>query len=41
MKFNYFTTEYAIITLQKIIQITGCLPGLKEIGNVDNVLEHI
>ncbi len=41
MKFNYLNTEYAIKTHDKIIQISGGLYGLKEIGNIDSVLEHV
>ena len=41
MKFNYLNTEYAIKTHDKIIQISGGLFGLKEIGNIDSLLEHI
>lgn len=41
MKFNYLNTEYAIKTHDKIIQISGGLYGLKEIGNIDSVLNNI
>lgn len=41
MRFNYLKTEDAIRTHDKIIQISGGLFGLKEIGNIDSLLEHI
>lgn len=41
MKFNYINTKYAIKTHDKIIQISGGLFGLKEIGNIDSLLNHI
>ncbi len=41
MEFRYFTTEYAIITQNKIIEISGGLPGIKNIGDLVSPLEHI
>jgi death-on-curing protein len=41
MKCNYFTTAYAIKTHDKIIEISGGLPGIKDFGNLDSPLTHI
>lgn len=41
MNFNYLKTEDAIKTHDKIIQISGGLFGIKEIGNIDCLLDHI
>jgi death on curing protein len=41
MPFIYFTVEYAIKTHDKIIEISGGLPGIKDWGNIESPLEHI
>ena len=41
MKYNYLNTEYAIQTHDKIIEISGGISGIKNIGNVDSPLYHI
>jgi death-on-curing protein len=41
MEFRYFTIEYAIKTHDKIIDISGGLSGLKNIGDLESPLEHI
>lgn len=37
----YFTTEYAVKTHDKIIEISGGASGILNIGILDSVLEHI
>jgi len=41
MAFLYFTTEYAIKTHDKIIEISGGASGIKDLGNLESPLEHI
>lgn len=41
MTFLYFTTEYAIKTHDKIIEISGGISGIKDFGNLESPLEHI
>ena len=41
MAYLYFTTEYAIKTHDKIIEISGGVHGIKDPGNLDSPLEHI
>ena len=41
MKYNYLNTEYAIKTHDKIIEISGGIAGVKNIGNIDSPLYHI
>lgn len=41
MEFLYFTAEYAIKTHDKIIQISGGIYGIKDLGNLESSLEHI
>ena len=41
MAFLYFTTEYAIKTHDKIIEISGGASGVKDLGNLESPLEHI
>jgi death on curing protein len=41
MSFIYFTTEYAVKTHDKIIEISGGASGILNIGILDSVLEHI
>lgn len=41
MTFVYFTTEYAVKTHDKIIEISGGANGILNIGTLDSVLEHI
>jgi len=41
MPFLYFTTEYAIKTHDKIIEISGGASGIKDLGNLESPLEHI
>ena len=41
MPYLYFTTEYAVITHDKIIEISGGAKGTLNIGIIDSVLEHI
>lgn len=41
MKLKYFTSEYAIKTHDKIIEISGGNPGIKNFGNIDSPLYHI
>jgi death on curing protein len=41
MKFLYFTAEYAIKTHDKIIEISGGVSGIKDLGNLESPLEHI
>jgi death on curing protein len=41
MSFLYFTTEYAVKTHDKIIEISGGASGILNIGILDSVLEHI
>lgn len=41
MEFLYFTAEYAIKTHDKIIQISGGIYGIKDLGNLESPLEHI
>jgi len=41
MTFLYFTTEYAIKTHDKIIEISGGASGIKDLGNLESPLEHI
>lgn len=37
----YFTTEYAIAEHDWIIENSGGMPGTKDVGTIDSVLEHI
>jgi death-on-curing protein len=41
MAFLYFTTEYAIKTHDKIIEISGGASGINDLGNLESPLEHI
>ena len=41
MKLIYFTTEYAVKLHDKIIEISGGRPGIKDYGNIDSPLAHI
>lgn len=41
MAFLYFTTEYAIKTHDKIIEISGGASGIKDLGNLESPLTHI
>lgn len=41
MNFLYFTTEYAIKTHDKIIEISGGAMGINDLGNLESPLEHI
>jgi death on curing protein len=41
MPYLYFTTEYAIKTHDKIIEISGGASGVKDLGNLESPLEHI
>ena len=41
MPFLYFTTEYAIKTHDKIIEISGGVSGIKDLGNLESPLGHI
>lgn len=41
MAFLYFTTEYAIKTHDKIIEISGGAGGINDLGNLESPLEHI
>ncbi len=41
MPFLYFTTEYAIKTHDKIVEISGGANGIKDLGNLESPLEHI
>ena len=41
MALFYFTAEYAVKTHDKIIELSGGLTGVKELGNLESPLEHI
>lgn len=41
MNFLYFNTKYAIKTHDKIIEISGGIYGIKDLGNLESPLEHI
>ena len=41
MAFLYFTTEYAIKTHDKIIEISGGASGINDLGNLESPLGHI
>ena len=41
MIFLYFNTKYAIKTHDKIIEISGGMYGIKDLGNLESPLEHI
>lgn len=41
MGYRYFTTKYAIERHDKIIEISGGLGGIKNIGDLESPLEHI
>jgi death-on-curing protein len=41
MELNYFTTEYIIKTHQKIIEISGGIPAVKNFGYIDSPIHHI
>jgi death-on-curing protein len=41
MRFLYFTTQYAIKTHDKILEISGGKSGIKNVGNIDSPLYHI
>lgn len=41
MPYLYFTTEYAVITHDKIIEISGGASGIKDLGNLESPLWHI
>ena len=41
MEFLYFNLEYAIKTHDKIIEISGGMNGVKDMGNLESPLEHI
>jgi len=41
MAYNYFETDYAIRIHDKIIEISGGSPGIKDFGNIDSPLTHI
>ncbi len=41
MNFLYFNTKYDIKTHDKIIEISGGIYGIKDLGNLESPLEHI
>ena len=41
MALNFFTSDYAIRIHDKIIEISGGRPGIKDYGNIDSTLAHI
>lgn len=41
MDYKYFTTLYAIKTHDKIIEVSGGLHGIKNIGDLESPLNHI
>lgn len=41
MEYKYFTTRYAIERHDKIIEISGGLEGIKNIGDLESPLHHI
>ena len=41
MELNYFTTEYIIKIHQKIIEISGGIPDVKNFGYIDSPIHHI
>ncbi len=41
MPWLFFTTEYAIKTHDKIIEISGGIGGVKDAGNLESPLHHI
>ncbi|MFE3867438.1 type II toxin-antitoxin system death-on-curing family toxin [Flavobacterium sp. LS2P90] len=41
MKLIYFSSQYAIKIHDKIIEISGGHPGIKNFGNIDSPLHHI
>lgn len=41
MDYKYFTTSYAIERHDKIIEISGGLEGIKNIGDLESPLQHI
>jgi death on curing protein len=41
MSYLYFTTDYAVKTHDKIIEISGGVSGIKDVGNLESPLEHI
>ena len=40
-KYNYFTTEFALVVHDLIIKISGGYPGVKDIGLVESVVGFI
>lgn len=41
MKFNFFSSKYAIKIHDKIVEISGGRAGIKDYGNIDSPLTHI
>lgn len=41
MKLIYFDSEYVVKIHDKILDISGGIPGVKNIGNIDSPLNHI
>lgn len=41
MGYLYFSVEYAIITHDTILQVSGGIFGIKDAGNLESPLEHI
>ena len=41
MALNFFTADYTIRIHDKIIEISGGIPGIKDYGNIDSPLAHI
>ena len=40
-RFNYFDAAYAIKEHDFIIKHSGGLPGVKDVGMIESVLEHV
>lgn len=41
MSYLYFSVEYAIKTHDTILQVSGGIFGIKDVGNLESPLEHI
>ncbi len=41
MNYLYFSVEYAIKTHDTILQVSGGIFGIKDVGNLESPLEHI
>ncbi len=41
MNFLYFDLKYAIKTHDKVLEISGGISGIKDVGLLESVVEHV